>query len=251
MITIDIDTEDFSRGLSEFAQDQMPFAFSRALNAATYGVRQHVNQQLKDNFTIAPSRMSFLEGRTHTKGPDRATRNQLWARVGIYDQGRMGRGLLSRHTEDYTRTADPSKPFFIPTETLRPHEYALVDRANYPRRLKPIDRTEGTGTPYATPGNARKRRGRKAAPRPFVLDLPKSGPGVKGIFYRYGRERRQIKLLWLYVPEIEVKQRLHWQDAVASQVAALPEHLREGFAYAFRTSKVRRPRGSVHGRAGA
>lgn len=240
MITVEIDTEELTRGLSEFAQDQMPFAMSWALNTAAFGVRTDVNRQLVDDFTVAPSKLAFLQGRTQVRGPDRATRNQLWARVGIYDQGRMGGGLVSRHVEGGRRTADAARPFYIPSKHLRPDDYALVNRGDYPRKLKPIDRTEGTGAPYANLSNTRRRRGRKAAPRPFVIQLPRLGPGVKGIFHRYGPARSQIALLWLYVPEVDLPARLDWEGAVARQLDAFPDHLRAGFERAFSTARVRR-----------
>lgn len=235
MIEVDINTDELTRGLSRFTQQQLPYAFERTLNGAAFGVRDDIGQQLDTNFTIAPSKVRYMKSLTRVPREDRATKERLVAEVGIFD-GRSR--ILTRHIDGGEKQKqDEVNPFFIPSDYMRPTDRSLPERKLYPKNLRLQDRRTADGMLYAKA--RRSSTGRlviQGKHRTFVAISDK--PGVTwGVYQRQGPDRDDVQILWLYKKVITLPPRLDWDGAVARQAEQLPERFVKELMHALRTAR--------------
>ncbi len=220
-ISVTIDATRAKQLLNEGAS-QLPFALSKAVNATRNDAQAAVQQRLRTKFTIAPSRLQFMERLVKRTG--NATKAKPVAEVGIVGpSGKGGRGraeILSRHTEGGVRFKyDRNNPFFIPSDALRPGDFDVAPRALFPSALRLINTRgiDGGLTPLATNKGGqisttkrvriegRKGRGSTEKRSFFVAPLG-SNAFTPGIYERVrtGPDKGDLQLLWLYKSKINL-----------------------------------------------
>lgn len=220
---ITVDTKAIEREFTKLQREQVPFATALAINNTLKRAQQAVRASLSTNFTIAPSRRKFLERTIRIARDGWATKKKLVGRmdVGLGDKKYNARDrsfILGRYEEGGTRAADPSEPFYIPTEHLRKGPYDVPPMRMYPRALRLYARRDPA---QVLPGQSRTtRRGRvqrQGKRSTFIID--NSTPGrqsaslkQQGVYERYGPKRRDVRLLWAFRRQVQLKPRLRMLD---------------------------------------
>lgn len=249
-----LDVGALTRGLSDFAQRQIPYATAQAVNTLAFRVRDAERDALDKNFTVAPAVREFVRQRINVA--EKATKERLSALVAVVGKRHE---ILDRHEAGGVHAPpQPFGAFFIPSDFLRPTDTALPPRALYPAnlRLAPRRKIEGgwmeervlTKRARGKRGQLLKRRGgdvitdRHGNPilfgkRGTFLIRPADGRGG-GIYQRTGPHRGDIQRLWLTAPRITLPARLHfegtWRVIVVEQWADV---FAEKLAYALRTAR--------------
>lgn len=133
MFTIESDIDAATRDVMEFFSEQVPFAFSMALNDTAFQVRkQIVEVTFNRDFTVRNP--SFARALFRTG--DKATKRNLLTSVGQVALRGGDRGYIETHAEGGTKTprgrniAVPLKPGNVRTSTGR------VKSTKKPRNLK-------------------------------------------------------------------------------------------------------------------
>jgi hypothetical protein len=202
--SIDIDLRPFTEGLDELQQRQLPFALARGLNVLAKEGQANVRRGLSDHFTINEGRRSFVERMVRISREDWARKDHLAVRIGV-NQSESGSGkdrsfILGRHEEGGIRTADPSRPFFIPTNEIRPGAYDVVPRSLYPSSLRLFERRTPNGLLPALDKGKRKT---------FIIDARATADARSwGVFQRTGSGPRDIRMLWAFRTKIQLSPRL-------------------------------------------
>lgn len=256
LIDVKVDTKQYLDELG-VRQDQQRFTASLALNIVTQGALAFARAKVKTEFTIAPSKETFIESLIRFPKSAWSTKERLYTTVGIDgDEGDVGVGsdknrgfLLGRHEAGGIRTrTDPLRPFFIPTDELRGGEYDLPPHSMYPVALGLM---EGRGVvSYTTIVNPTTGKTRKKAvignklikshitatgklqiqgKRGTFLLGPMNAPGdprIWGIYQRTGPGRRDVRMIWAFRTSIDLPPRLHFYDAIDAYVQA---HMQEAF----------------------
>lgn len=230
MITpdISIDVDGAIRHLTRVEREQVPFAVSKALNTLARRAQAEVRQTLEPRFTIAPSRRKFLELMVKIPRGAWATKKNLAVRLGV-GQGEQAhnqigskkdRGhLLGRHEEGGDRAADSSlRPFFIPTEELRPGARDLPPRKLYPIALGLMEsryispRAKKTGSQHHAPARGRVTgRGKvmlQGKHGTFVMGSAENRTQSWGIWRRTGKGKGGIEPLWWFRMRVRLPKRL-------------------------------------------
>ena len=228
MLDIDIKLKDALDSLTEFQKLQLSFASSLAINTVARMGQKAVQESLRSNFTIAPNRLRFLQRTIRFGREDRATKDKLWARVGI-NEGESGDSekdrsyILGRHESGGTRTADnPLHPFFLPTKALRQGAYDVAPRNMYPTSLRIFERRTASGV-LPIRSRQTKRGGVQiiGKRRTFVIDARAThDPRSWGIYQRFGPGPHDIRMIWAYRTKITLRPRLHLYETVQATVDA-------------------------------
>jgi hypothetical protein len=247
VITIDIDLKALTAGLDDLQKRQIPFAVARGLNTLAKEGQVLVRQSLSSNFTINESKRAFLERTVRIGRDDWARKDRLAVRLGINptDQAAAGLGkdrsqLLGRHEEGGQRTADPARPFFIPTNEIRPGAYDVVARSLYPSSLRVFDRRTADGV--LGPKGRRTRKGGfqiQGKRRTFIIDgRSTNDPRLWGVFQRTGSGRRDIRMLWAFRTKIQIAPRLKFYETMERALnARMTEVLSASLAQAIATAR--------------
>ncbi len=238
-IKVTIDAEQ-ARFLLDQVGSAIPKVVADSVNTTRNDVQLAVQQRLTTDFTIAPSRLLFMQRLIKRTGT--ATRDKPVAEVSITGPtGKAGRGragLLSRHVFGGVHAkADPNHPFFIPAQALRPGPYDIAPRALYPRALRLMSQQgiEGGLLPLKTNKGGqvsntkrvkiagRKGRGSTEVRSFFVAPLNNRNGRTPGIYERTrtGPDKGDLQLLWLYRPKINLgTPRLPFYDIARTVIAA-------------------------------
>jgi hypothetical protein len=166
MITLSV--KERGIGLAEVAENQIPFALSRALNLTANNIQSAVIAQLGDRFTLP--RPVFMSRLVKIENRDRATKRKLSVIVGI--QGPRAE-ILAQH-EDGGAKLPSGRSLAVPVNVRR-NKYDIITRGNRPRGFAFERQQLGTET------GVEIYRGRG---RSFMVRYP-SGRGW--IFKRVGR----------------------------------------------------------------
>lgn len=238
MIQIDV-TIDATRAkaLLQKGASQLPFALAKAVNATRNDAQAEVQQRLRTKFTIAPSRLPFMERLVKRTG--NATKEKPVAEVGIVGPGgKGGRGrveILSRHTVGGVHFKfDRNNPFFIPSDAIRPGDFDVAPRALFPSALRLINSRgiDGGLLPLKTNkggqiANTKRvriagRKGRGSTEvRSFFVAPIGSKAFTPGIYERTrtGPDKGDLQLLWLYKSKINLgRPRLQFVPIVTREV---------------------------------
>ena len=236
---IEINTKQFSAGLTEWQRNQLPFAASLAINAVTRAAQSAAQSSLDRNFTIAPSKAPFMKRLVNI--PQFATKARMEAIIAIQGPGTgPDRSfLLGRHELGGTTIEpDPTKPFMQPSVNIRDGDYALVPRSLYPSSLRLVERRDVVGTLPPKGRVTRKGTFQLQGKRgTFVLD-PKTMFGVKqwGVYQREGPN--DVRLLWIYRVKQTNKPRLKFYETVREAVTkSLEKAFRDAMARALATAR--------------
>lgn len=233
--------------LSEAAQQQLPFALSLALNQTALDVQ--LAQRLHNDREFTIRAQTFMERLVKISRSDRADKRNLVARVRIQGpesarrRGQDPAAVLTRHELGGTRTApDPTRPFFVPADALRPSPRVVIPRQMFPAKLGLADRMgrQGAVVPGKR-GNVKRIKGasgqreRRAF---FVLHSDDGSGRPLGIFEREGKD--DIKPLWIFTARVTIRPRLNF-FATAEEVVRrrFPPNLAAAFTRAMRTARPR------------
>lgn len=226
MIAVTVDTRAFSEMFKDIITEAFPNAAANALNRTAEEVQARLRQEEHLVFTIrSPQSAQLMERLVSFQRGDRATPDKLEAQVQIRgpENNRGAANILTRHIKGGTFTApSANKPFFLPTDSLRPSKTTVIPRRLYPTNLRLVDRRGISGTDYAT---ARVNKNGVIQPRGKLRSfiLIKNGR-VLGAYQRgggvAGRTRRDdFDLLWFATPTIHLKPRFRF-DEIGERIAA-------------------------------
>ena len=175
-----------------------------------------VGQLMRRAFTIRELRMlpPLLLPRVW-----RATPARLQAPMQLGDEEGLGlrrRQIFGKFEAGGTQSADPTRPFAIPTDVLRPSIGTVIPRSKYPRNLVGVFDNQGAyqglGNKARIVSRSRRRRGlagrvtdailgkqvrQKQTGRYFVLGSP--GGKFYGIFERTGPGKQDVRQIWRFV----------------------------------------------------
>lgn len=215
MIRIAIPRADQALFEVEKIKRQLPFATALGLNLLATDVRDTARDSLSRRFTIHPSRLGFMRGLINQE--HRATKSEQWTRVGVLKEFGSGKGkdrttLLTRHQEGGRRIANL---FFIPTDEIRGGAYDVPPRRLYPTALGFKATTfVGHSPPSRVKGKGRRRKS-------YFMINPGAGEGdpkARGIFERFGKGKRDIRMIWALRPHIDLPPRLRFYETATKAV---------------------------------
>lgn len=225
LIVHQLDDREVKAALRGFAQ-AVPGTIAAALRPTANDGQRGARAEMRSRFTIAPSRVTFMERLIKV---EKASDAEVVARgitvhvaapeaAGVADKGRI-EGMLTRHESGGTHVG----AFFLPTDVLRPTQTSLVPRAMYPSALFGKGGLRGavrTLTGQKIGKRARKAQGLTGIGGTFMI-LP-SPTNKGGIFQRTGSGFRQ---LWAFVNKIVIPPRLRFEDTIRAKANAVwPEH---------------------------
>jgi hypothetical protein len=224
MIDVEIDASGLVKAAGEY-QQHLPYAIAIGLNRTAEEVLAGARQQIQRSmivrvptFTLPPVQLPAVW---------RATRERLESRfaLGDDDGGKAGIGsrriaILSKFEAAGTKAAsDPDFPIAIPTRAIRPTPQALVPRSLYPTSLRLAPRKDVNGATLLAKrkGKVRGLAGEMVGSRKKRGEMGLVGIGGTfeirdrdgrpiGVFQRFGRGHRQIRMIWAY------RQRIHLPD---------------------------------------
>lgn len=253
MLDVTVDVTKATADLRNIQQNQIPFAISLALNRTAQGALAHAGQRLDRDFTINESRKPFLKRLFRFPRSQWATKRKLIATIGVHQaDGDFGTGsskdrgfLLGRHEMGGDRDRnDPMRPFFIPTDALRPGAYDVAPKSMYPAALRLFEsqgivrwekNAEGKrkGVKGTLPAQAQGKRDT------FIIDARSRGkPKAWGIFQRTGPGRHDIRMLWAFRTRIRLKKRLGFYVGTNTYVDHnFARHFGDALTEAMRTAK--------------
>lgn len=263
MYEVKVDRKAAMTDLKTLRRDQWPFALSLAINRTAQGAVATAQTTLSRDFTIATSRLPFL--RRLIKFPRRqwATKKKLSATLGVHEKdsdfgvgSSKDRGfLLGRHEDGgERRRSDDMRPFFIPTDALRKGAFEVPSRSMYPTALRLVESRGTVRTVKVTTGPAGEWGKRKvkriavkgvlpAQPKgkqgTFIVDARKRGnPNAWGVFQRYGRGKRDVRMLWAFRSKVTLPKRLGFGPKVGKYVDGnFARHFDDAVKQAMRTAR--------------
>lgn len=205
MIQIHIDVPTFQGILSDTADEQIPFAVSRALNDTAMGGQEDMRQGARARFRI--KRPDFLD--RSVKIPKFSTKKDAVLSVSVVmDYGPDGRGQVwDKFEPGGIKTPTRGQSIAVPMAVAA--RGAIVPDGMRPRQLK-----------LHTVG--RRVIGDQ---RTFLLEYS----GKRGIFQRTGPKQGDVRLLYWLTPSVPIPASLEFGKTLT------PELLRELFALNFET----------------
>lgn len=231
MISITVDTAALTKGLSDLAREQVPFAMSRALNNTADAVQTAVRNSLPANFALR--RTSFFNLLVKIDNADRAKKDRLEVTVKVAPpkSGRTAADILSKFEAGGEQVSIKGKQFVpFPGKDIR-GKGTKVPRALKWSRFAPLSEVTLLGQLQHRGGiNGSVRRATRLAPsKPrlvgqqpgtFVVTLTKPGK-AKGRMALMQRVDDTVRLLYVLVPSIHVPERLHFIETATPLVPKL------------------------------
>lgn len=241
MISMQLDVSKAISRLTDVEQRQIPFAMSKAINNTATQFQDAMRRGIASRFILR--RPNFILNTVKIARGNFATKTKMTATVSIggsEEKNRRG-GILARFEEGREkRTLDPYHPIAVPTREVRASPAELPPRNLYPKNLRLVGRR---GVEKTIPANIRMtRRGVeqiKGKQRTFVLDPSKHhGAKIWGVWQRYGPERGQLRLLWIYKMAVKIPKRLQFRETAQRTVPAqFNENFKLWLGIALRTAR--------------
>lgn len=266
MLTIRIPPADRRRvttAIGEYGK-QARFAFALALNGTARAIVDATRAEIPTKLTVrTPRTARFLASRVRIPRGATATRDNpsvtIEVNAGDAITGRSISLIATLAGVDAEKRASSLGPLAVPTGALGRPGSATIPLGLYPKNLRVLERRDigggllGPTTGTRTRGRARVRKGQllgivqqqsgkwviRGKARTFALD-PRYHRGnlTHGVYQRTGPKPSDIRLLWLYLPTVPVRQRIPFQriaDETTRRV--FTREFQQGLARALRTAR--------------
>ena len=190
-ISVTSNVRDVMRDLDDFAQNQVPFALSRAINTTLDRVQEEIREELEENFTIRRkqwARNSIKRGRG-----DFASKTKPQGAVRLESPGGGKHSdILGKFEEGGTKRPRDGRHLAIPDQARR-GKTGIVAKSARPKAFN--FRPEGT--------SGRLMEGDK---RTFMI---RNQDGTGGIYQRTGRGKRTgVRRLFGLTGSVRIERRL-------------------------------------------
>ncbi len=229
MIEVHVSDAD---ALCRAAQQQLPFAISKAINATANNVRDTMRDELLMRFMVR--RKPFIRSNVQVKKYSDKKEPTIYAEIGTGHPD--GSDLLAKFERGGTKVMKSAlNPVIIPSTNIKRTPMSIPATEMYPHMLGLVQQRATIGVRKLR--THRTRTGKiqiKGVRRTFVIGEP--GAKVWGVFQR--TSKKKIRLLWTYKQSVPITARLGFvKTAVAVVEARWPANFDAAFAQAIATAR--------------
>jgi hypothetical protein len=201
---------------SSLANNQIPYALSRAINACAQKSQSAIINQMPSIFHI---RNNWIQKGVRVQY---SSKSNLVARV--YDKD----WFMGLQETGGTKAPISAKHEYVPGAAIRSND-SLISRSNRIGAL--IQKMKAAGEQHPTG----KRRGRKSKPVPFIINL---SSGKRALVQRESKAAYPLRVLYIFEPDVKVKPVFNFYKTVRDVVYSIfPAEFKEALIEAIRTAK--------------